>query len=122
MKGIKFPANILAPIKQFLSKEERRLKKRKASIVKEDPFQDVRRVGDNAATDAEATEQVGHERSQAVKKEVDRKLIQIRKALTRIKLGNYGSCEKCGRMIDTDRLMVVPEAALCVKCGKKKEK
>ena len=122
MKGIKFPANILAPIKHFLSREERRLKKRKAAIVKEDPFQDVRRLGDNAATDAEATEQVGHERSQAVKKEVDRKLIQIRKALTRIKLGSYGSCEKCSKMIDTDRLMVVPEATLCVKCEKKKEK
>lgn len=121
MKGIKFPANLLIPVKKFLSREEKRLKKRKIAINKEDPFQDVRRVNDNAAADAEAAEQVGHERSEAVKKEVDRKLIQIRKALTFIKLGKYGNCEKCGQMIDTDRLMVMPEATLCVKCGQKKE-
>jgi len=122
MSSIKFPAQILAPIREFLAKEEKRLKKRKAALTKEDPFEDVRRVSDNAATDTDAVEQVGHERVEAMKKEVERKLIQIRKALTRIKIGKYGICERCGKMIDTDRLMVMPEATVCVACEKKKEK
>lgn len=122
MKVIRFPAKLIAPIKDFLSKEERRLKKRKADLDKEDPFEDVRRVTDNAATDTDALEQFGHERTQALKKEVDRKLIQIRKAMSQIKIGRYGTCEKCQKMINTDRLMVMPEATLCIKCEKKKEK
>lgn len=120
--SVKFPANVLKPVKSFLSKEEKRLKKRKKDLVQEDPFKDTRRVVDNAATDTDAEEQMGHEKNVALKREVDRKLIQIRKALTFIKLGKYGTCESCGQMIDTDRLMVMPETTVCVQCEKKKGK
>ena len=120
--SVKFPANVLKPVKKFLSKEEKRLKKRKKDLVKEDPFKDQRRVTDNAATDSDAEEQIGHEKNVALKREVDRKLIQIKKALTFIKLGKYGTCEKCRKMIDTDRLMIMPETTICVKCEKKKGK
>ena len=122
IKPIKFPAKVLLPVKKFLSKEEKRLKKQRADLDKEDPFDDVRRVSDNAAIDNEADEQVGHERTEALKKQVDRKLIQIKKALTQIKLGKYGTCEKCVKMIDTDRLMVIPEATICVECERDKER
>jgi DnaK suppressor protein len=122
MTTIKFPANVLAPIRHFLSREEKRLKKRKSKLVKQDPFKDVRRVSDNASPDGEAAEQVGHERVEAMKKEVERKLIQIRKALSRIKIGRYGICEKCNKMIDTDRLVVMPEATICIACERKKGK
>lgn len=115
-----FPARILEPVKAFLSREEEKLRRRKKELGKEDPFSDVRRVSDNAAPDLDAAEQTGHERVSALQQEIDRKLIQIRKALTRIKIGRYGLCEKCGQMIDTDRLMVMPEATFCVECEKKK--
>ena len=122
MKPIKFPTHILKPIGDFLSKEEKRLKETKVELKKEDPFEDTRRVSDNAAVDLEAEEQFGHEKSEALKREIDRKLINIRKALSRIKIGKYGICEKCGNMIDTDRLMIMPETTFCVSCEKKKEK
>ncbi|HUS51947.1 MAG TPA: TraR/DksA C4-type zinc finger protein [Candidatus Bathyarchaeia archaeon] len=118
---ISFPKKLLEPIKDFLSREEKRLEKSKKTLAQEDPFEDVRRLTDNAASDADAAEQAGHERITALKKELDRKLIQVRKALTMIKVGRYGTCEECSRMIDTDRLMIYPEATFCVKC-KKKEK
>lgn len=121
LRSIKFPAKVLAPVKKFLSKEEKKLEKRKKELDKEDPFEDVRRVSDNAAIDNEAAEQVGHERVEALKNEVDRRLIQIKKALTMIKIGKYGNCEKCHKMIDTDRLMVMPEATLCIDCERKRE-
>lgn len=119
---ISFPAKILNPIKSFLKREDEKLEKRKTELIKEDPFSDTARLKENAAIDADAAEQFGHTQIEAIKKEVDRKQIQIRKALTRIKIGKYGICEKCGRMIDTDRLMVFPEATLCVDCEKKREK
>jgi RNA polymerase-binding transcription factor DksA len=122
MSPIKFPSNIVKPIREFLAKEEDRLQKRKDRLNKEDPYEDSQRLTDNAAADTDAAEQIGHERAEALKREVDRRLIQIRKALTQIKIGRYGICEKCGKMIDTDRLMVMPEATVCVDCEKKKEK
>lgn len=120
-QSIKFPMSVLQPVRDFLVKEEEKLLKRGKKIAKQDPFHDEGRLADNAATDTDAAEQVGHATVSAMKREVDRRLIQIRKALTRLKLGKYGICEKCGKMIDTDRLMVKPEATTCIGCEKKEE-
>jgi len=122
MAKITFPASLLEPIRKVLHLEEEKLNKRKKVLEEQDPFADPKRLLDNASSDADASEQFGHATVEGLKREIDRKLIQIRKALTRIKLGKYGTCEKCGEMIDTDRLMVFPEATVCVKCERKKEK
>ena len=74
---------------------------------------------DNAASDTDAAEDIGHERISVLKKEVDKNLIRVKKSLTRIKLGKYGLCLKCGKMINTDRLAIDPTADHCVKCQKK---
>lgn len=119
---ITFPARVLEPVRNFLAGEAKKLEKRQEELTKTDPFSDPRRLVDNAAADTDASEQVGHEQISALKEQVGRRLIQIRKALARIKLGKYGICEKCRKMIDTDRLMVMPEATLCAECAKKSQK
>jgi DnaK suppressor protein len=98
------------------------LEKRKKDIESEDPFKDTSRIADNASPDADAAEQFGHARTTAIKEQLDRKIVQTKKAMTKVKLGTYGICENCGNMIDTDRLMIYPEATLCIKCEKKQEK
>jgi len=118
MKG--FPLKILRPVADFLKQEVLRLEKKKKDIAEEDPFIDSRRVSDNASPDTDVVEQIGHARAKALESQINRKLIQVKKALTRIKIGKYGLCEKCGRMIDTDRLMIMPETTICIKCEKKK--
>ncbi len=126
MKAVKrmiaFPIKILRPIEQYLNSMRRKLEQRRQAIRMEDPFSDPGRVDDNAATDADAAEISGHDRAEALRTEVERRLITIRKALTKIKLGRYGLCEKCGKMIDTDRLAANPAAELCIDCAKKREK
>lgn len=121
MVNIKFPSNVLMPIKHFLHHEEKRLEKRKDDLEKQDPFIETDRLNDNAAIDADVKEQSSHATTEALKREVERKLIQVRKALTSIKIGKYGICEKCNKMIDTDRLMVMPETTVCTACGTKKK-
>ncbi len=121
MVKIQFPDHLLEPIKNFLHLKERELEKRKESLAKQDPFTDESRLLNNASPDADANEQFGHATTEALKKEVERKLIQMRKAMAKIKIGKYGVCDHCGHMIDTDRLMVMPEATLCANCEKKKE-
>jgi DnaK suppressor protein len=121
-QGMRFPANVVEPVAQFLQARLTDLKKRKEKIEKEDPFSDTSRVLDNASPDTDAAEQFGHAKTSAVKQQITKSIIQTRKALTRVKIGKYGICEDCGQMIDTDRLMIYPEATLCVKCMKKREK
>jgi len=119
---IKFPPTILRNIEQFLKREEAKTKEELSRLSKEDPFNDTERLIDNAATDTEAKEQAGHQRIEAIKNELGKTLVRIRKALTKIKIGKYGMCENCGKMIDTERLAAIPTAVLCVDCQKKKEK
>jgi len=117
-----FPASLLTPIGHFLSAQLHKLEGNKKKLTEEDPFTNESRTSDNAAPDTEAEEQFGHARTSALREQIDRKIIQTRKALSRIKIGKYGICENCGQMIDTDRLIVYPEATLCVKCESRKEK
>jgi len=119
---ISFPAKLLTPVSSFLQDRLRLLEKRRKEIESEDPFKDPTRLIDNASPDADAAEQFGHARASALKEQIDRKIIQTKKALARIKIGKYGICEDCGQMIDTDRLMIYPEATLCSKCQAKREK
>jgi RNA polymerase-binding transcription factor DksA len=122
MTNLTFPSNILKPVGDFLSAQLHTLIKRKKSIEKGDPFKDTSRVTDNASPDTDAAEQFGHEQTSAIKNQLDRQIVQIRKALTRVKVGKYGICEDCGQMIDTERLVVYPEATLCAQCQAKREK
>lgn len=118
---ILFPEKLIAPVRRFLSDQIKLLELRRKNIEEEDPFSNPERAKDNAAIDTEAEEQFGHATATALKEQIDRKIIQTRKALSRAKMGKYGICSRCGNMINTDRLMVYPEATFCVKCEKKRE-
>lgn len=119
---LQYPAELLSPIGKFLVSQVKNLEHRDKELTQEDPFSDTERIINNASPDSDAAEQFGHARSEAIKQEIHRKLIQTRKALSRIKIGKYGICESCNQMIDTDRLVIYPEATLCVSCERKKEK
>lgn len=109
------------PVGEFLTEQLGTLKKRRKLISREDPFGKARNEN-KAAPDTGAEERIGHDRASALRESLDKKIIQTRKALTRVKVGDYGICEECGRMIDTDRLMMRPEATYCVKCEVKHER
>lgn len=117
-----YPKKVVAPVAAFLQSKLKRLEKRKKVVEEEDPFADESRTMDNASPDTDAAEQFGHARTTAVKEHLDKRMIQTKKALARIKVGKYGVCEECGKMIDTDRLVIYPEATLCATDAAKKEK
>lgn len=118
---VRFPQRLLTPVKDYLLKEQSRLLKSRKRLIKEDPFSDTSRTDDNAALDTEVNEQMGHERVTVIKAEIDKTLINIRKTLSRIKVGKYGVCVRCGKMIDTDRLSINPTAEYCVNCERELE-
>jgi DnaK suppressor protein len=117
---VSFPENIVAPVKKFLEDELKRLNDTKKSIDNADPFNDDERDERNSLED-DVDEQIGHLDTEIKSKFLQRQIVQIRQALTRLKLGKYGICEVCGQMIDTDRLAAGPQTTLCIKCAKDKE-
>ncbi len=46
-------------------------------------------------------------------------LRDVERALTKMDLGTYGTCERCGGPIGTERLEALPWAILCIDCKQK---
>lgn len=59
------------------------------------------------------------------RRELDRALLNrmrkraasLEKALSRVGRGTYGVCERCGAPIHPDRLAVLPDATICIRCA-----
>lgn len=119
---VKFPASVLSEIRKHLEKKHVEVESRLKDLKKEDPFEDKARLLDRASEDSEVQSKANHERVAAMQQQLNMAQVQIRKALTKIKIGKYGICESCGKMIDTDRLAAIPTAVLCLSCEKKREK
>lgn len=119
---MQFPGDVLAQIRSYLEAKNKETEKKLKELKKEDPFEDGSRLLDRASDDTEAQSKAGHERVAAMQHSLAMALAQVRKALTKIKIGKYGICENCGKMIDTDRLAAMPTATLCLSCEKKREK
>ena len=57
--------------------------------------------------------------------EIDRDVKELRAveyALGRLKRGEYGTCQSCGRQIDPARLDALPYAVLCIDCQTRAER
>lgn len=94
---LNLPKRLLEPIRIFLEKEIVKMKRTEKKLHKNDFETEVK--------------------AKFMKKQI----VQLRKALTMIKMGKYGICESCGKMIDTDRLAVKPDSTICIKCEKERE-
>lgn len=116
----RLPLRFLSPIKRFLETELLKLKRTKKNLKEADPFTDENRTLENSVEE-DLDEQIGHFDNEIKARFLNKRIVQLRKALTRIKIGKYGMCESCGKMIDTERLAINPEATTCVKCQKEKE-
>lgn len=117
---ISFPGRLTKGIEAFLHHKLVDLKKKEKSLKQNDPFSDYQRTGNNSLEE-DVDEQIGRFETEIKISFIKKQIIQVRKALTRLKIGKYGICEKCHNMIDTDRLAVKPDTTLCVKCAKEKE-
>jgi RNA polymerase-binding transcription factor DksA len=116
---MKFPEPELEKIKKQLLEEKLKIIESLASLKEQDPYSDVDRLSDNAASDTEAKEESSHERMEALEKELNRKLSDINEAFARIEAGTYGVCIVCGQVIDAERLHINPTAHTCVTCQEK---
>ncbi|MGC9360570.1 MAG: TraR/DksA family transcriptional regulator [Anaerolineae bacterium] len=52
---------------------------------------------------------------------LEEKVEQLDRAIENVERGTYGICEICGAPIPPERLAIVPETTLCVKCAQEQE-
>ena len=64
----------------------------------------------------EATETLELEKRLALENRIRQEMAKVEHALDKIKKGTYGLCDNCGQAIDPERLEVLPQASLCMKC------
>ena len=62
----------------------------------------------------------GREVNRALLKSLKERKASIERALSRSDQGTYGVCTECGQEIDPDRLSVLPDTRLCIRCARKK--
>ncbi len=65
----------------------------------------------------QATQRENDEVLNSLDADARNKIMQIDKALLRIKSGEFGICEKCGTQIDEKRLQAIPYASRCIECA-----
>jgi DnaK suppressor protein len=117
---ISFPSKLTKNIEVFLEKKLVKLKRSEKLMKDSDPFTDDQRTGNNSMEE-DLDEQIGHFDTEIKVSFINKQIVQIRKALTRLKIGKYGLCERCGDMIDTDRLAIGPETTICLRCERERE-
>jgi DnaK suppressor protein len=70
----------------------------------------------SGALERAADEVEEYEILRSIERSLELKLRDINLALEKIKKGNYGICEKCGKEIEIERLKAIPEARFCKNC------
>ncbi len=104
----------LAKQKSKLIEEKAKIEANLAKFKDEDPFSDPEHVTDNASSDTDAREEIGHLTVEAKSDDLKKRLSLINGALKRIEKGTYGVCIKTGKKIPKARLQLVPEAETVV--------
>lgn len=63
----------------------------------------------------------GWEVNRALLDRLQQRKTSIERALARSDQGTYGLCTRCGQEIDPDRLSVLPDTRLCIRCARNRE-
>ncbi|MAF20378.1 MAG: hypothetical protein CMI55_01710 [Parcubacteria group bacterium] len=114
-------------LKNKLEQEKKKLTKDLSSFARKDPeikgnwLTKFPFFGVGRSHQDETAEKIEeYEKLLPLEHDLELRLRDIEEALEKIKKDVYGKCEGCQKKIETKRLEVVPEAKLCLKCGKEK--
>ncbi len=112
---------LLNTLRESLEKEQVLLEQELSDFAKKD----VKVAGDwdsghprvPEGNEEEAADEVEeYETNISIEQELELKLKEVKAALGRMEQGAYGSCEKCGKSIQKERLLAVPSARTCEQC------
>jgi len=115
--------DLIKKLKQALEKEKFTLKKELESFAKEDKnikynWDTLYPNRQSGNIEEEADEVQEYENLLSLEHNLELKLKAVDLAIEKIEKGGYGKCEECKKGIEEKRLLVYPEARLCIKCNK----
>ena len=55
----------------------------------------------------------------ALRKRVLAKIASLEDALKSLDEGDYGICDRCGEQIEPERLDILPDTTLCIRCAQR---
>lgn len=117
---LNLPQKTLAKIKKLLLHQQKDVNTRIKNIDKEDPVMS-QNISEAPESGTESWLAEVHGRLTTVKNDMGDLSSKIAKALSKIKKGNYGKCECCGKAIEPGRLEAMPTATFCIACSKKQK-
>ncbi|MFH1968606.1 MAG: TraR/DksA C4-type zinc finger protein [bacterium] len=114
---------LIQELKQKLEEQKQSITKELESFAKKDDspkgdWETKYPNRENGSMEEEADEVQEYDNLLPVEYSLELKLKDVNLALEKIERDGYGKCEKCGKEIETERIKVVPEAKLCIKCNK----
>jgi DnaK suppressor protein len=117
--------NTLSALKEKLEKDKFSMEQELESFATKDKNikgnWDAKRINtEDTDMEEKADEMEEYDNLLSLEHSLELRLKDVNSALDKITAGNYGVCEKCGKEIEQERLMVCPEAKLCIKCNENK--
>lgn len=106
----------LGNVKNLLLHRRKNIEQDLKALDAEDPVLD-RGLAESSEPGTDSWIADTHGRVTAMKQSLLNSLNGIKRALTNIRSGKYGKCEKCGKPIEEARLKVIPTATLCIYCS-----
>jgi RNA polymerase-binding protein DksA len=107
----------------FVEKEKQKLQQEHAQIAEElENLRELMQAEVDVEPDEGDAEIFEREKNAALIAVLERKLSDIETALRSIEKGQYGTCERCGKQIELERLEVKPDATLCLSCQQEVER
>lgn len=100
-----------------LKQERVRLTKELAMLAAGAPSPKEMREGSPFGKKEEGAAEVSElEKRLAMREQLTEALNEVEHALLKSEQGTYGLCDTCGQPINQERLEILPQANLCVKC------
>jgi len=116
-------ANEMATREQIVVRERRKLLEERVRLTGElEHLREALKTEVDVDADEGDPDLIEREKNVALVSQLERKKEDVEAALRLIEKGKYGTCERCGKEIPTERLDVRPDATLCVQCQAEVEK
>ena len=112
------PAKTIQAIKKYLIRRQKEVEKELLGVEQSDPVTSPA-LAESSEPGTDSWLADAHNRTIALKNQLIKTAQGVRSALLKIRKGDYGRCENCGRLIEPKRLEVIPTATLCLSCSKK---
>ena len=113
-----FPSKTIEYLKNLLVKKQKEVEKSLNEVKGDDPANSPA-LAESSEPGTDSYIADTHTKALVLEDQLKKTGNSIKKALLKIKDGNYGKCEKCGSKIEVSRLMIMPMTQYCLNCSKK---